>query len=155
METYMSTLERVGVSLDKELLDQFDDLIKAKGYANRSEAIRDLIRGELSGEQLSKPTTEAVAGVFLVYDHHASGLTRKMIELQHSSRLQTISTMHVHLNHHDCLEVIVLRGKAGDIQKMADRLISLKGVKLGRVSLMAIEEHESHHHGHHHHHDHK
>ena len=135
----MTKIERVGVSLEKELLGAFDKLIADKGYQSRSEAIRDLIRQQLSGERLRNDKAEAVAAVVLVYDHHATAIMERLTELQHSHFLKTISSLHVHLDHHDCLEVIVLRGKVGEINRMGEKLISIKGVKLGRVNLLANE----------------
>ena len=135
----MAQIERVGVSLEKELLGAFDKLIAGKGYQSRSEAIRDLIRQQLSSDRLSNEKTEAVAAVVLVYDHHATAIMERLTELQHSHFLKTISSLHIHLDHHDCLEVIVLRGKVGEINRMGDKLISIKGVKLGRVNLLANE----------------
>ncbi len=135
----MSHIERVGVSLEKELLGAFDELISSKGYQSRSEAIRDLIRQQLSSSRLQNDKTDAVAAVVLVYDHHATALMERLTELQHSHFLKTISSLHVHLDHHDCLEVIVLRGKVGEINKMGEKLISIKGVKLGRINLLATE----------------
>ncbi|NIP28087.1 MAG: nickel-responsive transcriptional regulator NikR [Phycisphaerae bacterium] len=135
----MEQIERIGVSLDKKLLAKFDKLIAKKGYPNRSEAIRDLIRRQLSSDQLSDPKATAVGAVFLVYDHHATMVPQKLIELQHSHLLHAISSLHVHLDAHDCLEVIVLRGQVGQINKMADSLLSMKGVKLGRTNLLATE----------------
>ena len=136
----MSHIERVGVSLEKELLGAYDKLISAQGYQSRSEAIRDLIRLQLSSSRLQNDKAEAVAAVVLVYDHHATALMERLTELQHSHLLQTISSLHVHLDHHDCLEVIVLRGKVGEINKMGEKLISIKGVKLGRLNLLATED---------------
>jgi CopG family nickel-responsive transcriptional regulator len=133
----MSQIERVGVSLEKELLGAFDKLIAGKGYQSRSEAIRDLIRQQLSSDQLSNEKAEAVAAVVLVYDHHATAIMERLTELQHSHFLKTISSLHIHLDHHDCLEVIVLRGKVGEINRMGDKLVSIKGVKLGRINLLA------------------
>jgi CopG family transcriptional regulator, nickel-responsive regulator len=135
----MSQIERVGVSLEKELLGAFDKLIADKGYQSRSEAIRDLIRQQLSDSRLTDEKAEVVAAVVLVYDHHATAIMERLTELQHSHFLKTISSLHVHLDHHDCLEVIVLRGKVGEINKMGEKLISIKGVKLGRVNLLANE----------------
>ncbi|MBL7186741.1 MAG: nickel-responsive transcriptional regulator NikR [Phycisphaerae bacterium] len=132
----MSKIERVGVSLDKKLLSMFDELIAARGYSNRSEAIRDLIRDRLSEERLAKPATRAVAGVFLVYDHHSTELPRKLVDLQHSHLLQVIASTHVHLDHHNCLEVIMLRGKVREIEKVANDMAALKGVKLSKVNIM-------------------
>lgn len=133
----MAQIERVGVSLEKELLGAFDKLIAGKGYQSRSEAIRDLIRQQLSSDQLSNEKAEAVAAVVLVYDHHATAIMERLTELQHSHFLKTISSLHIHLDHHDCLEVIVLRGKVGEINRMGDKLLSIKGVKLGRINLLA------------------
>jgi CopG family nickel-responsive transcriptional regulator len=135
----MSQVERVGVSLEKELLATFDTLIAKRGYPSRSEAIRDLIRQEISEERLSDPKVTAVAAVFLVYNHHSARLMGMLTDLQHSHLLQTISSLHIHLDEHDCLEVIVLRGPVGEINKTAENLISLKGVKLGRINLLTTE----------------
>ena len=132
----MRRVERIGVSLDNKLLSMFDKLITKQGYQNRSEAIRDLIRQQLSTERLSQPKTKAIAAVFLVYDHHLTKLMQKLTELQHSHLLQTISSMHIHLDEHNCLEIIVLRGRVSEINKMAENILSLKGVKLGRVNLI-------------------
>ena len=133
----MAQIERVGVSLEKKLLGAFDKLIAGKGYQSRSEAIRDLIRQQLSSDQLSNEKAEAVAAVVLVYDHHATSIMERLTELQHSHFIKTISSLHIHLDHHDCLEVIVLRGKVGEINRMGDKLVSIKGVKLGRINLLA------------------
>jgi len=135
----MRRIERVGVSLDKKLLSMFDKLITKQGYQNRSEAIRDLIRQQISSERLKNQKAKAVAAVVLVYDHHSTKLIDRLTDLQHSHILQTISSMHIHLDEHDCLEVIVLRGRVGEINKMAEGIISLKGVKLGCINLVATE----------------
>lgn len=132
----MGKLERVGVSLDQDLLAQFDALIGKQGYGSRSEAIRDLIRDQLAQKQLAEPTTQAVAGIFLVYDHHTTNLSTKLNKLQHNHLLHIIASTHVHLDHHNCLEVIILKGKVGEIQKLADKIASLKGVKLSRINIM-------------------
>jgi len=137
----MAQLERIGVSLDKELLSLFDKLIAGQGYQSRSEAIRDLIRRQLSKERLSDPNARAVAAVFLVYDHHSTQLSKSLIDLQHThalgSSLQVISSLHVHLDEHDCLEIIVLRGRVGEINKVAETILSMKGVNLGRIHIVA------------------
>ena len=139
----MEKVQRIGISLENGLLEKFDKLIDDQGYQNRSEAVRDLIRGRLAEQQLSDPKTEAVAGVFVVYDHHHPQVTQKLTKLQHSELLKTISSMHVHLDHHNCLEVILLRGKIKEIQKLGDNIVSLKGVKLGKVNLIAADENKS------------
>ncbi|MFA5239023.1 MAG: nickel-responsive transcriptional regulator NikR [Phycisphaerae bacterium] len=135
----MSQVERIGVSLEKGLLAKFDKLISKQGYQSRSEAIRDLVRKQLSEERVGDPKAEAVAAVILVYDHHSTKLMEKITSLQHSHLLQTISAMHIHLGEHDCLEVIVLRGHVGEIKKTAENIISIKGVKLGRVNFVVME----------------
>jgi len=137
----MAQIERIGVSLDKVLLSKFDKLIAGQGYKSRSEAIRDLVRRQLSEERLGNPKAKAVAAVFLVYNHHSTKLTESLIDLQHAhttdTSRQVISSMHVHLDEHDCLEVIILRGRVGEINKVAERILSMKGVKLGRVNIVA------------------
>lgn len=135
----MTQLERIGVSLEKGLLTEFDKLIAKKGYQNRSEAIRDLIRQQLSEERLSDPKSETVAAIFMVYDHHATKLAEKLISIQHSHILQAISSLHVHLNEHDCLEIIVLRGRVGEIIRVGENILSMKGVKFGRINLAATQ----------------
>ncbi len=136
----MSELERIGISLDKTLLDMFDELIRRQSYQNRSEAIRDLIRERLSTEETSNVNAKAVAGVFLVYDHHAAGLSDKLNAMQHSHLYHVISSIHVHLDHHNCLEIIILKGKVKDIQKLSGAMTSLRGVKLGKVNIMSTGE---------------
>ena len=135
----MKGIERIGVSLDKKLLSVFDKLIAKQGYQSRSEAIRDLVRQRLSQEHLANPRAKAVAAVCLVYDHHATNLMEKLTDLQHSHLLQTISSMHIHLDEHDCMEIIILRGRVAEINKVAERIISQKGVKLGRINLVSTE----------------
>lgn len=137
----MSKIERVGVSLDKKLLSLFDRLIAKQGYENRSEAIRNLIRDRLSQEQLTKPATQAVAGIFLVYDHHSTKLSGNLVELQHNHLLHVIASTHVHLDHDNCLEVIILKGKVREIEELANNIAALKGVKLSRVNIMTTGEH--------------
>ena len=132
----MSKVEHIGVSLDKNLLSLFDKLIAKQGYQNRSEAIRDLVRERLSEAQLAKSTTRAVAGVFLVYDHHSTKLSQRLVELQHNHLLKTIASMHVHLDQDNCLEVIILKGKVEEIEKLANNITCLKGVKLSRMNIM-------------------
>jgi len=135
----MKQIERIGVSLDKRLLSQFDKAIAKQGYQSRSEAIRDLVRQQLSEERLKNQKAKAIAAVCVVYDHHFTGLMERLIDLQHSHLLQTISSMHIHLDEHDCLEIIVLRGRVGEINKMAENILSQKGVKLGRINILATE----------------
>lgn len=135
----MKGVERIGVSLDKKLLSAFDEYISGQGYQNRSEAIRDLVRQQLSSERARNPKAKAVAAVFFLYEHHSTKLMEKLTGLQHSHLLETICTMHVHLDAHECMEVVILRGRVGEINKMAENMLSLKGVKLGRINLVTTE----------------
>src|SRR4030043_700522 len=124
----MERVERIGVSLERTLLSSFDKLIATQNYPSRSEAIRDLIRERLSSERLSDPAATAVAAVFVIYDHHLTKLMQELVGIQHSHLLQTICSMHVHLDAHDCMEVIVLKGQVGEINKTGENILSLKGV---------------------------
>jgi len=128
-------LERIGISLEDDLLAQFDRLITAKGYVNRSEAIRDLIRDSLVQRDWaeSKAREEKVVVVALVYDHDAASLAQKLAHIQHENHRAVVSALHVHLDAHNCLEVLVLRGQARDVVAMGDGLVSTKGVKYGKV----------------------
>lgn len=128
-------LERVGISLEDELLQQFDGLIAEKGYVNRSEAVRDLIRDALVQREWSRSEAkdERVAVVTLVYDHDASSLAHKLAHIQHENFRAVVSSLHVHLDPHNCLEVLVLRGNAREVLRMGEGLIAAKGVKHGKV----------------------
>ncbi len=127
-------LERIGVSLEDELLAQFDRLIAERGYENRSEAIRDLIRDALVQRawQESNEKEERVAVVALVYDHDSSSLAQKLAHIQHDNHKAVVSTLHVHMDAHNCLEVLVLRGSAREVVEMGYGLASMKGVKYGK-----------------------
>jgi len=131
----MSELSRIGVAIDSDLLEQFDQLIAKRGYTNRSEAFRDLIRDELVQKSWESPESNVVGTVTLVYDHHVRMLNEKLTDMQHEFHRSILSTLHVHLDHDNCLEVLVMRGKAAAVQKIADSLISTKGVKHGRLTL--------------------
>jgi CopG family nickel-responsive transcriptional regulator len=125
-------LKRVGISLDGGLLRRFDRLIARQGYENRSEAIRDLIREALVEEAWSGSQRDTVGAVFLVYAHEPMDLSQRMTEIQHENVNLISSSMHVHLDRHHCLEILVLRGPGRRIRTLADRLISTRGVKHGR-----------------------
>lgn len=125
--------KRFGVSIPDELLVKLDKLAKKKGYANRSEAIRDLIRDRFVDEEWSSVSGEVVGTVTLVYNHHAHDLSDKLADLQHSHFKNIISTTHIHLDEHNCLEVLVVRGKSRKVKEIADRLISTKGVNHGKL----------------------
>jgi CopG family nickel-responsive transcriptional regulator len=128
------------VSLDERLLAKFDRLNGRKGYANRSEAIRDLIRDSLVREQWELGDTDAVGTLTLVYDHETRELEERLTELQHAHYRAIVSTLHVHLDAHHCLEVLILRGKAALLKGIADRLIGTRGVKHGTFSATAEGE---------------
>ena len=131
----MGRLSRIGVAIDSDLLKRFDSLIARRGYTNRSEAFRDLIRDDLVEVAWQSPDSEVVGTVTLVYDHHVRRLGDRLTDMQHEFHDHVLSTMHVHLDHHHCLEVLVVRGKASAIQKFADALIATKGVKHGRLTI--------------------
>lgn len=131
----MSQLNRIGVAIDSDLLDKFDALIAKKGYTNRSEAFRDLIRDELVEKAWEKPDALVVGTVTLVYDHHVRLLNEKLTEIQHEAFHHVLSTLHVHLDHDHCLEVLIVKGKASIVQRIADALISTKGVMHGRLTI--------------------
>ncbi len=128
-------IERIGISLEKELLERFDALIAEKGYATRSEAIRDLIRDALVQREWSESNArdERVAVVTLVYDHDSSSLAQKLAHIQHENHKAVVSALHVHLDPHNCLEVLVLRGQAREVLHMGEGLIAAKGVKHGKL----------------------
>jgi CopG family nickel-responsive transcriptional regulator len=131
----MSRLCRIGVAIDSDLLDRFDSLIAKRGYSNRSEAFRDLVREDLVETAWKSPDSTVVGTVTLVYDHHVRRLSEKLTSMQHDFHHHVLSTLHVHLDHDHCLEVLVVRGKASAIQKFADTLIATKGVKHGRLTI--------------------
>ena len=131
----MSETIRFGVSVEDELLKSFDRLIAGQAYANRSEALRDLMRDALvkSHIETSPEDAEVLGSLTLVYDHHATELNDKMNQLQHDHHDLVVSVLHVHVSHDDCMEVIVLRGRLHEIRHLADGLLSLRGVKHGRL----------------------
>lgn len=129
----MAETIRFGISIDERLLKSFDKLIDDKGYTNRSEAVRDLIRNSLVDEQWANDEEEMVGTVSLVFNHHTRELSDKLTEHQHSHHQEIVSALHVHLDAHHCLEVVVIKGKAKNIRKLADELIGTKGVKHGRL----------------------
>jgi CopG family nickel-responsive transcriptional regulator len=128
----MPELVRFGISADARLLKTFDALIADKGYVNRSEAVRDLIRNALVEEQWAVGEAESVGTVTLVYDHHSTDLSDKLTEHQHSHHQEIVSSLHIHLDAHHCLEVVVLRGRAREIARLANELIGTRGVKHGK-----------------------
>ncbi|MFA5074156.1 MAG: nickel-responsive transcriptional regulator NikR [Nitrospirota bacterium] len=129
----MSELTRFGVSIDSQLIRKFDALIQKKGYANRSEAIRDMIRDTLVEQEWESGKQETVGTITIVYNHHTRELEHALTDMQHKSFHQIVSALHVHLDPHNCLEVLVVKGKSYEISAIADRLIGTKGVKHGKL----------------------
>lgn len=129
----MGILSRIGIALDSDLLKRFDRSIRHRGYTNRSEAFRDLIRDRLVTEQTAAPESTVVGTVTLIYDHHAHGVGEKLTELQHAFHQLVVSTSHAHLDHESCLEVLIVHGKSAEVEQFADRLMGLKGVQHGRL----------------------
>ena len=128
----MSMLIRTGISLDSELLARFDRAIAKKGYGSRSEAIRDLVRDHAVASDLA--TGRVVLGTLtLVYNHHQPRLSQRLIEAQHHYHGKVLAVTHVHLDHRNCLEVIIVKGRGSEVQKLADQLLSLRGVKHGKL----------------------
>ncbi|MDR2825422.1 MAG: nickel-responsive transcriptional regulator NikR [Deltaproteobacteria bacterium] len=132
----MSKVMRFGVSLDESLLTQFDELCAERGYPTRSEAIRDLIRASLVRKEWEGENGKDVAGTLtLVYDHHIGNLSQHLTEIQHDFHHIIVATLHVHLDHHNCMETLVLKGQAAELRRFGDRIIATRGVKHGALSL--------------------
>jgi len=125
----MEKVKRFGVSIENSLLEKFDTHIESKNYKNRSEAIRDLIREKLVEEEWSKKDEEVAGAIILVYDHHKRELVDKLIDVQHDYSDLIISSQHIHLDHDNCLEIIVVKGRIRKIQQLESKLKSTKGVK--------------------------
>lgn len=133
-------LKRFSISLEEELLARFDAYIETKGYSNRSEAIRDLIRKTQVSEEWEKDS-EVVGVVTLVFNHHKSQLQERITELQHNYHNLITSTTHVHMDHHNCLEVTIVKGKASTVQELATQLMALRGVKDGNLTMSSTGGH--------------
>ncbi len=132
-------LARFGVSMDKNLLNKFDELIENIGYKNRSEAVRDLVRDALV-KQTWKEDNQLVAGSILIfYDHHRNNLVEEITNIQHDYHDQILGSTHFHVDKHNCLEIIIIKGKAKELQLLSDQIISLKGVKYGKFTVSPIE----------------
>lgn len=131
----MEKIVRFGVSLEPKLLKKFDKIIKKKGYTSRSEAIRDLIRDEIVKQIVENENEDVVGTLTLVYDHDASSVTNNLLEVQHRHHKNILSTTHLHLDEHNCCEVIVVSGKVKDVQSIADNITSIKGVNHGKLTI--------------------
>jgi len=143
-------MERFTISLNEDLAKQFDELIARKGYQNRSEAVRDMVRHELESSRLEKQEAPyCVASLSYVYSHHARDLTERLTDLQHQHHHLVLSSMHVHLDHDNCLETVILRGATGEVSKFANELIAVREVRHGKVNVVPVEmDDHGHDHGH-------
>jgi CopG family transcriptional regulator, nickel-responsive regulator len=131
----MEKITRFGVSIEPNLLEKFDRMMKKKGYTNRSEAIRDLIRANIVQEKNTYTNQKGLGTLTILYDHHSGPLTERLLELQHEHYTQILTSTHIHVDHDNCLEVLILQGKIGDIQTLADNIKALKGIKHGELVL--------------------
>ena len=131
---------RFGVSIEEKLLGRFDELITEKGYVNRSEAIRDLIRDTLVAQQVEDPEAQALGTLTMIYNHHHGDISDKLNNIQHDYYMNIVSTTHIHLDAHNCLEVIILRGKAGIIKSLAETILSTKNVKHGKFVIASTQD---------------
>ena len=130
---------RISITIDNDLLRRFDQTIKRKKYENRSKAFRDLVTNYLIEEKWESLTTEVIGVITLLYNHDTKGISDKLIDIQHDMSKNVISTMHVHVNRHNCVEIIAIRGLPHDLIQISDRLISSKGVKHGKLVISSIE----------------
>ncbi len=133
----MAELIRFGVSLEKTLLEKFDRLIRNRGYTNRSEAIRDLIRAELVKKEWEEGG-EVAGAITFIYDHHKRDLLNRVIDIQHENHQTIVSTQHVHLDHHNCLEIVAVKGKSVEVRRLADTLKALRGVRNATLSMTGV-----------------
>jgi CopG family nickel-responsive transcriptional regulator len=139
-------MDRFTISLNEDLARQFDELISQKGYQNRSEAVRDMLRNELESARLERQEAPfCVASLSYVYSHHARDLTERLTDLQHQHHHLVLSSMHVHLDHDNCLETVILRGATGEVSKFANELMAVREVRHGKVNLVPVELHDHDH----------
>ncbi|OKL36410.1 nickel-responsive transcriptional regulator NikR [Domibacillus mangrovi] len=133
-------LKRFGVSMDSQLLRKFDHLVSQRGYENRSEAVRDLVRDALIQQSWEDQEHIAAGSILLFYNHHQRNLLEEMTTIQHSMHDVILATTHFHLDHDSCLELIVVKGKVNDIQQLNHKLTSLKGVDYGKFTVAPVEQ---------------
>ena len=139
MPDTMQNVIRFGVSIEPELLDKFDDLVRARGYKNRSKAVRNLIRREISELKTDRGTGRVVGTITLIYDHEVGEVTDKLLHAQHHHHSIVASTAHMHLDEANCLEVLMVRGKASEIEDFANGLLATKGVKHGGINIASVD----------------
>lgn len=130
---------RFGVSIEEKLLTKFDSHITEKGYVNRSEAIRDLIRDVLVEQRIENPETESFGTLTIIYNHHHGEISDKLNNVQHDYFQNIVSTTHIHLDSHNCLEVLILKGKTGNLKSLSDMILSMKNVKHGKFVIASTE----------------
>ncbi len=150
----MDKVTRIGISLEPELLKEFDELVSGKGYTNRSEAIRDVIRFALTDERWKDSEAEVVGTITIVYDHRKGAVQDRLMEIQHDHHANIASTIHIHLSTEQCLEVLIVWGKVKEVQHLADEVIAVKGVNFGKLTMTSgsiDREHHEVHHPHRHH----
>ena len=140
-------MERFTISLDEQLAQQFDALIKRLGYQNRSEAVRDMVRQRLEADRLKQEAAPyCIASLSYVYNHHERDLASRLMTLQHDHHDLGLSTMHVHLDHDNCLETVILRGSTAQVRCFADSVIAERGVRHGQLNLVPVDMNMQHHH---------
>ncbi len=131
-------LTRFGVSMEENLLKQFDDMIISKGYPSRSEAVRDFIRDSLLQEKWTLGDEMVAGTILLFYDHHSTNLVNEMMNIQHDYHEMVLTSTHIHVDHNNCLELIVVKGKSKLLKELSDKLIPLKGVFYGKLTVAPI-----------------
>lgn len=142
-------MERFTISLDDKLAREFDDWAAERGYGNRSEAFRDIVRAEMDRQRLdADPKGHCVACLSYVYNHHERDLAERLMSLQHAHHDLTMSAMHAHLDHEHCIETLLLRGRVASVQRFADQVCAERGVHHGKLNLISVELHQAHRHDH-------
>lgn len=132
------SIERVGVSFEPKLLNKFDILIKKKGYTNRSEAIRDLVRKEIIESDIKQEEGKVIGTLTIIYDHDVGNITDKLIHLQHHHHQEITFTTHIHIDNHTCLEIVVIQGMLSRVKKFSENVKALKGIKHGQLSITKL-----------------
>jgi CopG family nickel-responsive transcriptional regulator len=149
-------VERITISIDTALAEEFDKLIASRGYKNRSAAVRDLVRSHLEAQRFTHaPAGHCVANLSYVYNHHQRDLAERLTALQHDQHDLTVATLHAHLDHDNCLESVILRGATSAVRTFSDAMMAQPGVRHGKLNLVAVEVDASHHHSHAHVHSHE
>jgi CopG family nickel-responsive transcriptional regulator len=139
-------MQRMTMSLDEALAEEFDELVKARGYQNRSEAVRDLMRQAVEARRMEQNKSKhAVANLSYIFNHHERALAERLTEAQHTHHDLVVSTMHVHLDHENCLESVMLKGPTKTVRAFADQVRAERGVRFGNLNLVSVDAGDSHH----------